>query len=603
MTELAVGNRVKLKNHVYFGVVQDGVLFDSGDLSFILKDKSTYPLVERLIALIDAGRPVESILEHAPGKLAAFFGKVLRSLEDHDMLVAVDADAPTSDQLSAHTASNELRKFLEDRLSGRSVDEALRRWRNANVVVVGGGRAMASAAHALAATGCARLTLASDGGAAAALEPLLDELESVHGLRAGVEALGEDAWLPDGAQLLVYASDSADVETASRIESAMRTAGTPGAIGAAFDGRACVLPASQLGRPGIADLLAWLPRHSAGGASLGPVAISLLGCVVAQAATCRFFDIEPEASRGQVAVISPDLEVEYRALVASASGDGAPLPFVHAPKYEIPEDRQLLPFEQIRIAIEPWFDPLLGPFSVADDDIQQVPLLQYPLRVRSAFASGGDQLVVGWGLEHADAVIRGLTQAVEVLGQSFLPNGNRVAAAFEEEAWKRRALAYAVADSSEMARKHRWAWVALDELPTAQARLLLRLLHFHVPQDIRMQIIWSPKGDAYVVRVYRGEVRICGSVASDPDSALVEGLGKACSAFQLASTHARRLEDPGPGPSELDGAAQAADWREALDATGAGRGHEAEFHLLTSPGFPPSVYCGYATLEGAMVSR
>jgi hypothetical protein len=595
-TGTIAAGRVKLKNHVYFGVVADGVLFDAGDASFVLKERSVYPAVEKLIALIDAGHAAANIIGHAPAKLAGFFQKVLSLLAEHGMLLAVDEDAPPARQLVAHTPSNELRKFLEDRLAGRSVDAALRRWHEARVVVAGAGQALLSAVRALADSGCTHLTVVRDGGPADGLDDLRDELESVCAVRFFIRDTLADDCLADPAGLLVYASDDAVLAPLLRIERAMREKGMAGAIGAVFGDRACVLPASLPGRPGVADLLHWLPQPDAAAASLGPMAMALLGCVAAHAALCRFFGIEEAASSGQAAFVSARLEVESSMLVVSAQGRGASLPFVHPPKYQTPEWRALLPFEQIRYALDPWFDAVLGPFSVvADDDIEQVPLLQYPLRVRSASDTGTDTVVVGWGLEHGAAVVRGLSRAIEALARTFRQDGPALVCEFDDERWKRRALAHAVAGSDEMAKRHRWAWVDLEQLPPGPARVLHALLRFHAPDGVAVQMQWSG-GDAFIVRVSHAGAPLCCAVAADPVDALEEGLGQACSMFQLQKLDGAPFRTGLALPAP-DDAAQVADWRDALRAAQAGGAHEAEFHLLAAPGFPPAVYCGYASLK------
>lgn len=599
MNQTVAGSRVKLKNHVYFGIVPDGILFDAGDTSFVLKDPSAYPLVEKLIALIDAGNPVEGILERAPEKLAEFFRRVLASLADHGMLLTVDADEPPATQLVAHTASNELRKFLQDRLDGRSVEAALRRWHEAQVVVIGSGRALLSAVRAVSDCGCTKLAVMLDGGSSEGLDELRDEIEASRSLRFALHATPDEAMPLEAAGLLVYASDDADAAQVVRIDDAMRAHGIAGAIGAVVDGRAWVAPAPQAGRPGVSDLLHWLPPQDEDAASLGPVAMALLGCVAAQAAICRYFGVEAAASGGQAAIVVPDLEVEYRMLVASAQGEGAPVPFVHPTKYQLPEGRPLLPFERVRFALDPWLDPLLGPFSVvADDRIEQVPLMQYPVRVRSASQSGTQQIVVGWGLEHAAAVVHGLSLAVEALAHGFQPSGPSMVCAFDEDSWKRRALARAVAASGELARAHRWAWVDPQQLPPGPVRVMHALLRFHAPDGVTLQLLWGEAGDAFIVRVLHEGALLCSVVAETPLMALEEGLGKACSLFQLQGVHADRFEARLDLPEPMADA-QTQDWRDALTAAQAAQARAAEFHLLTAPGFPPTVYCGHASLTAA----
>jgi hypothetical protein len=324
--------------------------------------------------------------------------------------------------------------------------------------------------------------------------------------------------------------------------------------------------------------------------------MGLLGCVATHAAICRFFGVEAAASAGQAAIVLPSLEVEYSPLVACAGGQARPARVDYPVKYQLPE-RPLLPFERVRYALEPWFDSLLGPFGiVADDEIEQVPLLQYPISVRSPSERGKQEIVVGWGLEHAAAVAHGLSQAVEALAHSFQKDDVALVCEFDETSWKRRALAYAVAHSEEMASQHYWAWVDLSQLPPGPARVLYALLKFQTQDSMRVQMQWSAAGDACIVRVLRAGAPWCTVAGADPLSALAEGLGQACSMFQLQKLptvrFGRDLDLAGP-----DSDAQVDDWQDALVAAENAQERYAHFHLLAAPGFPPEVYCGYASLK------
>jgi hypothetical protein len=598
MSSTIVGRLVKLKNHVYLGMVEDGILFDAGDASFVLRDKAVYPAVVRLITLLDAGHPVEAILEQAPAKLAEFFRKVLALLSGHGMLIEVGGDAPSAIDLASHTPENELRKSLEDKLGSIAVEKAMQRWHAAHVVVSGGGHALASAVRALAETGCGKLSVVMQEGSSQVIDVLRNEIDPAHAERLAVHAIASVDTVLDTCNLLLYAGDDVDMPMVLRVERVMRDRGIAGAIGVAFDGRACVPPESKPGRPGVVDLLHWAPAGGEEAASHGPVSMALLGCVSAQAAISRFFGVESQASSGQVAIVSPSLEVQYHSLVASAQGGGASVPFVYPSKYQMPEGRALLPFERVKFALDPWFDPLLGPFSVeADDRIEQVPLMQYPVRIRSASANGEDQVVVGSGLEHASAVIHGLSQAVEALAETFGPDNAIVVCAFDEDSWKRRALAHAVARSTEMAERHLWAWVDSRQLPVGPVRVLHQLLRFHVPDGIRMQMQWVDAGDAYILRVFDGETLLCAVIGADPLPTLEEALGKACSHFQQRRLTGLRVDPAVRFPSPR-ASAEVDDWRDALTASQAVLSRAAEFHLLASPGFPPDVYCGHAVLRG-----
>lgn len=596
MTELVVASRVKLKPHVYFGLVEDGIVFDAGETSFIIKDRSVYPIVHKLISLIDEGNSVESVLERAPTKIADILRRLLQTLADHEMLLHVDPDAPSAEALAGHDARNELRKFLEDRLSGVALDEALRKWCMARVSLVGGGHSLKTAIRAMAANGIGTIEVFSDAESRSDCEMLRNDLSAEHATRIEISLWESSAEIatPD---LMVYAADRVDMSALTRVETLMRESAVSGAIAGVLSGVACVLPPALSGRPGVEDLLCWLDPHDPDSPSHGRLSLSLLGGVAAQLATFRYFDVEPRATRGQVALVSPGLEVEYRMLVPSAHSAQTATPFVHVSKYEMPQDRSLLPFERLKLSLEPWFDPVLGPFAiVADDAIEQVPILQYPLRVKSAMTGGPVQWVVGWGLEHADAVLRGLSAAIECFAATFQVHGMPIAADFDEHRWKRRAWAYAAAASDRFAGTHRWAWMTLDDLRAPELRLLARLLRFHAPDGVRIQLQWMPEGGAVVARTFVDDICIARGISADVEQALQESLGAACSRFQLRN-FGRSIFESGPDLPLPAHDNQAADWRDAFVPSEAGPPSDIRYRLLTQFGFPPSIHCGYALLD------
>jgi hypothetical protein len=592
------GQRFKLKSYVYFGETDDGVWFEAGDKSFLLKDRKLYPLVERFVSMIDNGVPVAHIIQKAPAPLQAFFPKLMDSLLAHGMVLPVDEDYPHAEALTEHSGADELYKVLEDRLQGAALSEALARWHGASVALVGNGYALKAAASALAASACRALLVQWESNPA--VHAGADEVaravnDFAHPrcnvtFRTGAIAVDELAQ----ADLVVYASDDGNPQTAREVDAILRRSGRPGAIGANFGGRACVLPPVEEGRVGLVELLHWLPPADPEAASHSPTSLSITGCVVAQAALYQFFGFDQDKRRGMVSVVTPELEVAPHSLVPAGGVSAGLREFSHAPQFEMPEARALETFETMKLGLAPWFDTLLGAFAVGSDDgIQQMPLLQYPVEVRRPAHPDGDAMVIGWGLDLGQAGIRALCDAVAMLATSLAPEGTVVSVATNGDSWRRQALAEALVNSRHFDAGHRQAWIPIEQFESAPVQVLRRLLRYHTTAELGAKLHWSGIGDAYVVEVWLDGAAVSSAVGHDIGATLVEALGRACSNFQLREVTghdywtARRFK-PGNGQP-------VADWRSALALAPARA--DATFHTLDALGLPPSVHCGYATLN------
>jgi hypothetical protein len=599
ITQAAVqaGQRFKLKSYVYFGETEDGVWFEAGDKSFLLKDRKLYPLVERFVSMIDSGIPVAHIIQKAPAPLQAFFPKLLDSLLAHGMVLPVDDDYPYAQPLTEHTGEEELYKVLEDRLQGAALSQALARWQGASVALVGNGYTLKAAACALAASACKSLLVQWEDNPAL----LVDAAEVEQAIkdfahpRCAVEfrtgAIAPGAL--EQADLLLYVSDDGEASSADAIDAILRRSGRPGAIGTCFGGRACVLPPVEDGRVGLAELLHWLPKADPSDASHSPTSLSITGCVAAQAALYQFFGFDQDKRRGMVSVVTPDLEVLPHSLVPTGGTSAQLKSFAHPPQYEMPEARALETFEMLKLALAPWFDTLLGAFAVGSDEgIQQMPLLQYPVEVRRPGNREGDGLVVGWGLDLGQAGIRALCEAVSMLGEPLVPSGTVVTARADADGWRKQAVAEALAASPAFAAAHSQAWIPLDQFDAAPVQVLRRLLRYHTASEARALLHWTDRGNAFVVEVWLDGAAVSSAVAPEVGAALVEALGRACSNFQLREVMGRDYWTE--RRHQLPAGQEVVDWRTALALAPAAP--TATFTSLDALGLPPSIHCGYATL-------
>ena len=596
-----VAGRYKLKSHVYFGRVDDGIWFEAGSRSFLLRNPRLYPAAEKFIALIDNGHPIDTIMARAPEAVRPLFAALLASLLENEMLQPLGADHVWPRPRTGAVAADELLKLLEDRLGGAALSAAVNRWHSARIAVIGCGHALKAAAGAFAAAGCRDLRIHAEAaptrlapGEITAFVKAQAAADAAMRFTAGVPTIDDFA----AADLIVYASDAGDAAFARDCGAAV--------IAGVFAGHACVAPPADASGPGVADMLHWLPAADAGAASHSPTSLAILGCVAAQAGLHSFFGFDQDRRRGQVSVVGPDLQVSIHPLVTRGTSAADSRAFIHAPRHQLPDERTLETFEIVKLGLDPWFDPMFGAFRVGTDDaIRQMPLLQYPIHVRRPGHAAGDGLAIGWGLDLGQAGLRAIADAVALLAAPLLPPGAAFAVGTDAAQWQRAALVAAIVASDGFAAGQRSAWLPLDAIEDGAVRVLRRLIRYHSDAPLRARLHWSGLGAAYGIEIWLGESFAASAIGDDIVAVLAEALGRACSDFQLAQA-------VGPGfwqsrslhlSETLSADAEAADWQTAI-AGHAGLGElAADYHPLTGLGLPPVLHCGHAVLRSTQAVR
>ncbi len=588
--------RAKLKSYVYFGKVDDGTWFEAGSKSFVLRNPRLYPVAEKFVALLDQGYAIPAIMAQAPAAVRPVFETLLTSLADNDMLQQLEDAHPWPRSLRQPRAADDLTVMLEDRLGGAALTAALARWRAARVTVIGSGHALKAAAGAIAAAGCGELCVSIEPVAG----PLAaGEIEAFVAAKAAVTSLRFD--VPELAMgdigtrdLVLYVGDDGDVQTIRRLIVAGRDGASAAIIAGVFAGHACVARATAA-RPDFDDLLHWLPAADGAAPSHSPTSYAVLGCVAAQASIDEFFGFDADTRQGQVTVVSPDLTVERHPLVPRPTSSEPVLPFSYVARHQLPDERPLETFEIVKLALDPWFDAMFGPFRAADDmGLRQMPLLQYPIEVRTG--RGKTAIAIGWGLDLGEAGMRAIDAALAHLAAPLTPAGSVFAVGLDAAQWQRRARAGAIIAGGALRINGSSSWLPLDELDDGRVRLLQRLLRYHTAAPVRVRLFWSRFSAAYGVEIWLGDGVASTAIADDVATAVVEALGRACSDFQLADA-----VGPGFWLSQRPAfgvdiaAAPDADWRAAIDAVG--EPFAVDFHAITALGLPSSLSCGYAVVQ------
>lgn len=582
MSTIPVG-RYKLKSYVFFGRVDDGTWFEAGAKSFVLKNPRLYPIAEKLVSLLDAGHPVEAIMTQAPEPVRPVFAALLASLLDNDMLQPL-ARGHASPPLGRRGAGDELLAMLEDRIGGNALEAAVTRWSTARVALVGAGYALKAAAGAIATAGCRELTLCFNPGTGVTPSEITEFAADRCAAGTQLRQAADPAAVVDH-DLVIVASDLGDVALAEMLAATGRAV-----VAGVFAGHACVVPTT--GSADLADFLYWHPAAEPAAASHGPTSLGILGCVAAQAGLDAFFGFEAERWRGRITVVGSDLEVRSHPLVPRPVA-GRPVDnFVHALRHQLPDERALETFEIVKLALDPWFDPLFGPFRVSDDsDLRQMPLMQYPIDVRRP--GHADVRVVGWGLDLGEAGLRAIDAAVAHLAAPLVPAGAVTAVGLAPGDWERRAGAAASVAGSTFAAGRRAAWLPLDAVDDGRVRILRRLLRYHTTALARARLHWSTAAGGIALDLCLGDIVAVTVVGDDLVELLVEALGRACSDFQLGGSF---WQAQAAAVDAVQTGSCSEDWREAF--IGDARPTEVDYYALTGLGLPPVIACGYAVARG-----
>ena len=524
------GTRERLRNQVFFRATEQGVHFDAGAMAFELKGRGIFPLVQRVLALMDAGHALPAIRAGLPASLQAWFDGFVDALRTHRMLIDDSSDEAWLAELTAGERVREFLKYLQDQLPAERRRERLAQWRQAHAVLRGQGYALKAAAQALLATGIGRITLQLDDAASRVGAEELQHMAAVWpDTRTAIAPVGVH---PSAAGLFLHVSD-AELDAAGEAALQEQLASLDGdaiaAVAVRLRGHTLAWSEGAAAQPLLADLLDTLePRADA---APSPASLAIAGSVAAQSLLRRHFGIGSAALQHRVFAVSDHLELQAHSLVPAAATlvDWAAGPAGTAADPTDP----LRADEALRLALAPWFDPLSGAFATVENEaLVQLPLYHETWRLRARSA----ETLIAWGLDANEAWRRALGQVLVRRAAEALPqHASRLVCAFDEAEWRRQALALALLDSNAWQAGARSAEAPLLPTGDGPADLLQRLLCFLTDQPLTVRVQWHPDFAAVRLWIRAGHEWLAEAVAATPLLALREALGSASSRLQTGA--------------------------------------------------------------------
>lgn len=593
---------MRLKNYVFFREAETGVWFDAGRRSFALNGKGIYPLVERLLnALETSGRSPDALVAELPEKLREFAQRLFGELARHEMLqrgTVADADR------GQHAPYVEFLKYLEDNLDDSSLEEALARWRAATIAVVGDGYAAKAAAGVLADSGCGRLLLRCTSTDDVGLDEfdlsLRDRGGSGVDLSAGEFDPASIAAVADG--LVIAAGERLHVDDAIAYARAARDAGLTVCAGLPVNGQLAVLGMAADDMPGIADLADWL-LPPAVPVTPSPVNLAIAGSIAAQEMIARFFGID-SIGHAAARIVSPYSEVGVCPVPPSPRRHAADA-ILRTPdasaRVEMPDERELSPYERLRLSLAPWTDPALRVLGTdLPEALPQLPLYHEAFAVRQpGTARDSVQVVVGWGLSPEEAGLRAAMNAIALMAVQEFGADHPLVAGLGEEEWRAAAFAQAFVRHGRFREQAVWGTFSAEEIDDPAARVMLQILRFQVQAPLVFRAGFVPGVEAVVVSCQAGDE--CLSCVCRPAllDAIRDSIGLAISKLQL------RAIERIVRPDEI-ALAEAAGVASLVGLDAIARAGSAAMDVVPASfvqsrrlGLPQDVTCGYAVVEEA----
>lgn len=522
-----------LKSYVMYVPVEDGVYFEAGQESFLFKGRGLFPLVTRIVSLLDGNRTVATIESVVPEKAHNLLGLLLGELEQRRMLhMVIDArEAPLPKHVEALYAGTI--GFLKDQTPHWPA--VFRRWRETRIVAAGAGLSYRVLVRNLMRSGARHLVLALDqsedsSADQAAITASIAEAKSrdaeivVDWVDApqAVEAAGADD------TRILYVSDAVPLRDDSLFHLLTAWDRPDTLAGGVYRGAALVGPQ---GGEGISLLPIWdRIAVKLAGPPYSRAARAILGSVLAFEAL-KSLGIDESAElerrdwlRRHCYHVRPDTTIEIHKLVPQPSEPtGEPAPAQAADPR--PDD-------------EPLFDPVAGCLQWEDFAGAEFPLPHRAIRIQSD-ASGGptSDPVTQWALTPQEVDERVTARALESLAELQSPAAAVARGAFspvladrDEAVWRQEAQANAIARHPAFLGKAAPIRIDAESVVDQNARMLIRLVRLYTSD---LPHLWLLGGGVVSIACVGVNGRLFRTAAAAPAKAIVEALGDALSALQM----------------------------------------------------------------------
>ncbi|EKE87551.1 hypothetical protein [Idiomarina xiamenensis] len=536
---------LQLKGNIYFNKVEDGVYFQGANGGFVLKGQQIYPIVAKIVAFIDAGVSLQDIHQKLPEKVRPLFHSLLTQWQQHQMLMPRQSDSKVPESWWNCAEFVDFYQYLREASS--DFEQRFSAWQQQRILLIGNGPSLISALHGLAISGLSTLTVTvlNDRDTATAVEAIIaDYQQQLPGWQCQlqvVDKLSDEHDVND--QQVLFCSTDLPYRKQQWFGPATVTA-----VAGGVQGRAVVSPVTSISQCDHMAMLQQIRPAADSAVQMPDAAWSVLGSVAALNLVKAFFALELNSLRNYVYQVSPYLELSRHPLLplltTAASGveqngqlSTAPLAFES--EFELPEERDMLLYEQVKLALFPYFDPLLGCFDeTAGRQIKQVPFFHARLDVSALPAAQSAATLMAVALSADGAGLRVLSKAIQWrMAAAAEVAAEALTVAFDVNTWRQQAFARYWLNDVQRCRALHSLSVPLAQVVDEEVQLLWQFLTTTGIALQQFTLYWDEQGYCFVCGLQISPQQTLHAVSYSPLEALRQCLGEAYLQQQFGDSH------------------------------------------------------------------
>ncbi len=532
--------RLMLKPSVLYTRVDEGVYVQSGTRSFVVKGRKLYPLIARLLNLMDGQRSLDELRTVIPEQYRQVFERLLSSLEKHRMLTSGPHDAIRDNHPYADTL-----RYLQE--TSRQWERCFNDWSCLPITVTGSPALIPLLLKSLLRSGAGHLNVLASS-VDKANRDTINTLAAEHApnhTNFRFNWFGEadnDSHCGGSDAMLIHLTNQPVTPDHAQVLRQLAARHGPCVCGGLSNGMAIVGPEA------VAEVQPWLELLQLAPDSGQPfpaaaqaVLSALLAFEALQARLAPWSD-DPgtlEWRQGHCYIVRHDGSVETHDSSVSRIS------------------QRTLAADQPSSVVKPppsnpaWraaFDPVSGYLAWAAPDDPEYPLAHRTIALTGALAGANGTTICHWGLDPAAAEKRTVMQAMAAfeslrVGHSATPGQSPLLAGSSKAELSAVALAYALAAQPDYIADNPPRSIRIESIEDADVQMLIRLARLYTDSLPELWVAGSIAAGSCIAWATVAKWTATAAAASF-NSALLEALGDALSALQRGSVASRQKMPP-----------------------------------------------------------
>lgn len=501
----------RLKNYIYFEKRDEGILFSSGNKTFLIKSTSIYPLILKVISLMDQGFSLSGILNNSPAGAKSVIGNFVEQLISNDMLFDDRLLRKIQEKYSRKMVLHEdFFKYILENINYndyQNVSSKFDNWFGLTISIIGDDCILKSVVKNVIATGIDSLKIGFCSNNADSYEELEGILRNSD-IKYSIQKISDVSHLNRGTDLTILCFD--DVETtpiASEILNLYRDdRKLQYMVASLVSGKAIISPIQGIDHASYSDLYHRLYRvaDNTNRNDYSSLSLDVLGCIAVLNLITQFFG--GMNNHANATFLEPDMSVSHHFIPPSSQDSSIQLHAdIFKANYQAPENRDMNEFEFISLRMSPLFDKKIGIFDRKSiEHINQVPLAIDAIDIYLPNdKKNKNTTVYAWGNNPEQAGVNCLQQAILYYLQAINSElHTHTVIGFDSEDWFVRARATALCFAQLPDIKIKTVSFPLKVIEKTDACLLVYQVSSQLSGDISVLLSWIQGFNAFACSIF-----------------------------------------------------------------------------------------------------